>query len=510
MASPLYLIALIPWAVIAVYIFFGKRTVSPVPFVDLWRNLAVPAASKRSMRLPPIAVIALLIAALVAILAAAGPEIRDASSVGDLIVVADRGITMSANERLSTLANSVSSEILQLVGPGSMTLCVVPGDQEIPADRADWPNLLPHYARTAANTKDSLTLEVRRALSNPAAIVLLLSDRKIEVSDPCLVQIAPMERLSNVAIAGLQVRATPSPQAMVRLLNESSLNTTNLTVSGANPIRVALPPMGTSRNYFVDLASAGQTVEASISPGGDIAADHHAWTIRHAIGPVLSAHVSLPPELQRIVDVYRRNRPPGSESDQVSIIDLQKAFPASPAAAVVTETTPTASIQAEKIESKSSPITDGIDWTAALNDAQAATTLPPAGFEPVVSADGKTLIAIQSAPVRQVWIGFRSTAWAATPDFVIWWTKVFDWLGNRIDRYESKTIGENETRLPGIYADGALNAPAVDLNQPDTSGWQSRLENLAANQQTSNRDMRGWFALAAIACLLIAAIKWPT
>src|SRR5580692_7883604 len=131
MASPLYLLALIPWAAIVIYILIGRRTVALVPFVDLWRNLAAPAASKRSMRLPPIAVMALLMAAFIAILAAAGPEIRGESSVQQLIVIADRGITMSANERISSLANSIAPEILHLPGPGSLTLCVVPGNQEI-------------------------------------------------------------------------------------------------------------------------------------------------------------------------------------------------------------------------------------------------------------------------------------------------------------------------------------------------------------------------------------------
>jgi hypothetical protein len=510
MASPIYLLGLIPWAAIVIYTLIGRRTVALVPFVDLWRNLAVPASSQKSLRLPPIAVMALLMAAFIAILTAAGPEIGATSSAQPLIIIADRGITMSANERISKLANSIAPEILHLIGPGPMTVCVVPGDQEIPADRGSWPNLLSDFGPTAADSSDSLALAVRKAMSNPMAVVLLLSDRKINASGSRLVQIAPAEKLTNVAIADLQVRAAPSPQAMVRLLNESPLNDTNLTVSGANPIRVALPPAGTSRNFFVDLPSASQTVEASISPGGDIAADDHAWTIRHFIGPMLSVHVSLPPELQRMVEVYQRHRPHGSDSQQVSIINIQQAFPASPAAAIIAETTPTVSIRTEKIESKSSPITDGIDWNAALNDAQAATSPPPADFQPILSADGHVLIAIQSVPVRQVWIGFRSTAWATTPDFVIWWTKVFDWLGNRTDRYESKTIGANETRMPGIYPDGALNAPAVFLDQPDTSGWQSRLENLAANQQTSGRDLRGWFALAAIACLLFAAIKWPT
>ena len=48
-----------------------------------------------------------------------------------------------------------------------------------------------------------------------------------------------------------------------------------------------------------------------------------------------------------------------------------------------------------------------------------------------------TVLAVCQQPVRRVWIGFQSDVFPHYPDFVIFWSNVFDWLGDGGQDYES-------------------------------------------------------------------------
>jgi hypothetical protein len=72
--APLWLVGLLPWAVVTVWLLTGRREGTAVPFLNLWRGpeAALPR-TKASMQVPPLAVVCAMLAMLLAILGAARP-----------------------------------------------------------------------------------------------------------------------------------------------------------------------------------------------------------------------------------------------------------------------------------------------------------------------------------------------------------------------------------------------------------------------------------------------------
>ena len=166
-ASPFWLLGLVPWAAIAIYLLNGKPRDLAVPMVDFWRDLPESLRQRRGLQWPPVPVIAALVAALLAILTAAAPiagGIKD--SRRPVTIIVDRGITMSARLRFQSLATSVSSTILRELGPGPMTLCLVPDGRSMPTDRANWTELIGDVDPTAADTLKGVPV-ITRASTPP-------------------------------------------------------------------------------------------------------------------------------------------------------------------------------------------------------------------------------------------------------------------------------------------------------------------------------------------------------
>src|SRR5438552_1794249 len=97
-SSPLWLVALLPWGAVAVWLLWGRRKRTDVPFLKLWRGPEKGERVRRSIQAPPLAVALVLWAALFALLASARPAARTTGLRGGttVTVILDRGITMSA------------------------------------------------------------------------------------------------------------------------------------------------------------------------------------------------------------------------------------------------------------------------------------------------------------------------------------------------------------------------------------------------------------------------------
>jgi hypothetical protein len=505
--APIWLLGLVAWGVVAIYLMRGRWERVGVPYLNLWPREGIAPSSRRARRLPP-RVAALLAAALLAIVAAGGPRAGHSGISRPVTLILDRGITMSVRRgtqrRFQTVAGNAADEILNILGPGMMRLVVVPGGDARIVDRSAWTDGLTYLDPTAADTQAALGAAAREALLDSQAIVIVLSDRRINVDDPRLVRITPQDQLTNIGIAALAVRAEPAPQAMVRLDNDSPLGRATLRVSGAaGPVAVDLPPRGGAKNYFVDLRTAGPEVEAAVRPGGNIEADDRAWVVRSQSSARLQVGCALPPEVQRMVEVYGKDRPPGEESATVPISANDSS---GPAVQIAPADTP---LPQGQVQLESSPITDGLDWSAVAGDGRIAVQRPDASWRAVASVTGQVLAAVREQPARQVWVGFRSAAWAGTPDFVLFWSKAFDWVGGGQDAYLSTTVG-NEELWPGVYRRAghriAVNAPAVRLEAVTPEDWQNKLAGLAAEAPIGPADLSGWALVGAIACLLAAAV----
>src|SRR5688572_11965033 len=75
LVTPAWLLLLIPWLAALLYLMLGKPPREAVPFLWLWRGPAAKRTTKPSVSKLPLWIALVMLAALIAILAAAGPGI---------------------------------------------------------------------------------------------------------------------------------------------------------------------------------------------------------------------------------------------------------------------------------------------------------------------------------------------------------------------------------------------------------------------------------------------------
>src|SRR5438477_11767647 len=75
-ASPIWLALLLPWVALSIWLLWMRYSGTRVPFLELWRGPIEPSRATRRFHLPPLALIALVAAMLLAVLAAARPTWR--------------------------------------------------------------------------------------------------------------------------------------------------------------------------------------------------------------------------------------------------------------------------------------------------------------------------------------------------------------------------------------------------------------------------------------------------
>jgi hypothetical protein len=324
--SPSWLILLAPWTVLAIWLMRGRFETRSVPFLELWPREAMQNQRvDRAWRFPPPAIVAMLAGMLLAICAAAQPEIK--------------------GRPIATVTPSV------------------------------------------------------------------------------------------VRIESLAVRSIPTTQAMVEVLNDSDQTSAKLIVhtDGVDITRqVDLPGRGERKNYFIDLPSiSSNSVEAEVS-------ESHARVVRSGSWPVIDAPDPLPPELGRMIEVYARHRIPGEGSKHIAVVTASENVPNEPAAVVLNEQSGGHQVGGGPRTVEDHPLTRSVDWDRVL---ASATIQSPEGddWQSVVFARNDVPVAVREKPFRQVWVGFVSEDFPRTPDFVIFWTNVFDWLGDGGEEYEAVT-----------------------------------------------------------------------
>src|ERR1700684_2347743 len=97
-ASPLWLFALLPWAGATLWLLWGRRRRTFVPFLEFWRGPALQKPAKRALQPPPVFLALAIVATGLALLAAARPRLQSehAGASTSVTIIVDRGITMSA------------------------------------------------------------------------------------------------------------------------------------------------------------------------------------------------------------------------------------------------------------------------------------------------------------------------------------------------------------------------------------------------------------------------------
>src|SRR4051794_37572940 len=123
-AAVSWLLAIFPWTALAAWLLTGRRERVGVPFLELWSGPVTGPRPKRAIAAPPVAVVLAMLAALAAIVAAAGPRVRMAgsSAAARPTVIVDRGVAMST--RFKSLAHDADAAFRDRLGSASIHLAM--------------------------------------------------------------------------------------------------------------------------------------------------------------------------------------------------------------------------------------------------------------------------------------------------------------------------------------------------------------------------------------------------
>ena len=384
-------------------------------------------------------------------------------------------------------------------------------------------------APTALDTRVLVEAAVRDHLASETGLIIVVSDHRLVVDDRRVIQFAPAEKTANVAITLFSVRQTPTPQAMIRLRNDSAKTSVKVKIiAGMNVISrgVDLPSRGQERDYFFDVPALEAVLEAQIDSNDDQPADDNAWLVRDGENSKVEVRTPISPELRRMLDAFARapgqwNRSTGGDSRFGSRSRARNVRNCG--AADVGE------MSRGSVAAIGGPLTADVNWTAFPHDVRRRGTMPP-GWSVAVSVGGQPIVAFQSDPVRRAWVGFDlSTNWSALPDFVIFWANLLTWTSPTKESFASHPIGELSADWrpvasspvavagiwPGIYKreDGALRAfnvsPTVDEKRAVTTpDWPERVR-LASGVSSQGVELMPSLLLAALGCMTVAAFTWP-
>jgi hypothetical protein len=342
----------------------------------------------------------------------------------------------------------------------------------------------------------------------------------------------PSRPVKNISITRFSAVESPKPQVMLTVQNDSDISRTTLSVqSGAANLKqeIDLPPAGQQKNYFVDLPSLAQFAIAAIDVNDDLPADNTAFIARQRSWPKVEIRSAVSPQVQRVVAAYERSRPPQPQSPRIAVTSSGDVALADAPAAIVA-IGPAENVRGT-LNVSPHPIIAGVNWQSLKLQITGAP--PGGGWTPVLSAGAKPLIATRTSPQKQVWVGIDAPEFARTPEYVVLWTNIFDWLGSGAAAFDSSppvVLGDEwqlldahgdpvsrasstQTAAPGVYrrSDGALRAialaPQVRDDSP-TQDWPAKLAALQPRQGGGYELSRG-LLFAAIACLLLVALAWP-
>jgi len=538
-----------------VLLLWGRRKRQPVPFLPLWHGPVLAQSATRAMQPPPLALALAILAMLAAIMAASRPALRLSSSVSrspSITIIVDRGATMSASggwqattvvtPMFAQLAKSVSESVRRTLGDGPVRLIEVPSGASFTTNRTHWAEIIAQRPSSAVETTEQLAATAARELLRDQSMVIVLSDRSLDISNPRLVQVAPSTPVRNVGLVRIAAAIDPIPQVMVGVGNQSPATEARLRISTGGQITeqpIALPPSGSQRNYFIAPPALGDVMEVTLVAAADLAADKQAFLVRRRWRPV-EERPPLSEALHRMVEVYQHSRMPARDIAPVFVVQSPNELGSQecgvllaslygPGAATTLPTT--LSIIS------SNPVTANVDWKQVMAGAMVASA-PPAGdgWTPLVTVGSHILLAFRQAPERQVWVGFDNPSFVHQADYVIFWANVFDFL-NGPGGYTSQSVGlldapwqarqlapgaantaamVSEPGLwPGLYqlpdssdlrAVNALDIKTAGPKAP-TSDWQSRLADLSRGQ-VPLFHAAGPLLLFVVIAMVLSALTW--
>lgn len=525
LSFPLALLAILPWAALVWLLGRSVGTPRPVPFLHLWPARTVSARHRR--RLPLLPVLLALAGLLLAILAASGPAVRSRTHA-DATLLLDRGASMSASmgrqTRLTRLLTLLQQELAH--ENAVLHLQAVPPDPDLPSRVAlsDLSTLSP--APTAAGTRLAVAEAVARERAADRA-VLVLSDQVDAPTDEAPAVLAAGGPLpDNLALLELRLAHDDTgPSApLVRVENAwrapdahreiaVEVSTPHAGHQSAHP----LPPPGEQAWLTIPLPPDHAPIDGVVeqvtvrllpSPPDAWQADDVLITRLTNPWPRIEFAAGLAAPVSRVLSIISDLRPPAPASPTIRV-STDPLAPEQPGIWHPPAITPAAGDMPVAVEAL--PFLEGL---ALARLADVALADPPAqqGWQSVVVADDRPLIAVREAPARQIWIGFDTTVLADDPAFVQFWADAIEWLGNGPPRWETPFVSDPailELAPAAAVARGrerGENLPRVSFTRPAGEDL-AELAGLFSDQIRRHPAMRPLAAplLAVGLALLLAA-----
>lgn len=533
LSSPIWLVALAPWSAVTIWLLWGRRRRVDVPFVRLWRGPIEGPRAKRYLQAPPLAIATALCAALLAVLGATAPVLRGLGSRHGpaLTVILDRGLSMSARGardlRYRESADAACGELARRFSNAALDVVIIPGESKSirRIDPSGLSALAESLAPTAIETRRQVRSIVAARLATTSTPIVILSDAPLPRDSDRVIQIAPTQAARDTGIAVLAAREHPKPQVMVRVRNESLQKRCRVVVSSGSATverELDLPEPHAERDYFIDLPRFDAMISAQLKVSDDVSSDKRAWLVREGSSPMIEPRGPLSAALRRLVEVYQRARPPSDGSARLPVVQDASQAPTSAPSVIVPPLMSSSIAAPDRIARH--PITNHVRWDELSGSVQMAGD-PPAGWTTIVAAGDKPLVAVSPNLPNEVWVGFDSPQWAATADYVIFWTNVFDWAAggatpsfgaHALEQWtpEWKPSFPRDATVglwPGLYSRSdeamrAFNAPAMPPAPPVRSDWRTKLAKLGLGR--AGMELSDPLLIAAITCLVLSAAAW--
>lgn len=491
--SPWWLLVVAPWLAVLVWILTGRYESSTVPFLHLWKGpQPILSRARASWNRPPIAILLLLLAALLGIFAAARPGVVGfGQPAGEKIaIIIDRGMTMTVRvngqPRWKELASRIQLILKEHFGNGPVDLILLPDGHVLESSREAWVHDSDANEPEPRDTRAQLSATISRALadaSNHALIVL--TDQPIAPDNSRLIQIAPENQPSNIGIVAVEMRRDPYSQAMLRIRNDSPLTSTAVSVAGESAT-ISLPARGEEKNYFFNVPRMDAPLTIQLTTDDDLPIDNSVVFHPAKSGARVEAAGEISPTVVRMISTYNKVR---QGTGEVVRVGEQFSSNLGPAVFVAHDLSPA---NATNIQADLTEIFAHLTWPAeSFAGFRVSDSSPGDGWTVIARAGGKPIVATRTSPARQVWVGFDSDTFSHSPEFVIFWTNVFDWTGGDAQRIVAQ-----------------FN-PAVPMLSPVASNWTTRLANMPT-PRTGIIDLTPFLALAALGLIFAAALFWGT
>ncbi|HEX2974224.1 MAG TPA: hypothetical protein VHP11_17955 [Tepidisphaeraceae bacterium] len=512
---PAWLMLLAPWAALVALCLREFRPKVVVPFLGLWPAEPPGESKQRFWRVPPWAVVLLLLSLLLIVVALAQPALRrDRPALQEMTVVVDRGITMLAGGRLRNAAQSLQKACEGLLSPDATIRVEEVGsraDGEVVSAAGLWERL--SHPVSAMRVQDELRPIAARVAARGGTVVLL-SDM---VDPPSgAVRCVPAGRPENVGIVSVTVN---QGKCLLTLRNDSSRTNAHVKLAGTGNRAVEqdlqLPARGGTSGYTLDVPS--ELLKVTLAEADDLEDDNVRWLVpRYSANLVLAA--GTPDRVQRFARSYAAGRAARPASRTVRITGWEN-LPENDAIVIAqgqtrVNLTQNAWPDHEILRDVRIPKTVLAADRGAMRNATAA------GWSVLLGSPEQALLAVDDKH-RRVWVGFEPASEQDVPDWLILLTNIADHLAETPhSTSRPRPLGDGWRRLePGMAAEGeagtrygvyqrgetlvAINVAAPVLRECERTDIRSKI--LAEADAQSRVDLAKWLWLAAASLAAVAA-----